>query len=127
MAAIANVKVIESMIEVPAVASAQYRKVDREAKLGDVIRYNDDNGYVTRGGFYEVVDIDWNDDPQIIDNDGDEYDLAGDDYEVYEKVTEAAAQESDDLFTYEGTQYRKVKRKAAVGERVLIVANTNLH
>src|SRR5690606_30949749 len=126
MAAITNVKVIESMIEVPAVSAAQYRKVDREAKDGDVIRFNDESDYVTRGGFYEVVRVDNAGDPQILDNDGDEYDLCGDDYEVYKKVTEAAKPESDELFTYEGpdgtsVQYRKVKRKAAVGERILIV------
>jgi len=124
MAAIANVKVIESMIEVPAVACAQYRKVDRKAKVGDVIKYTDESSsYLTSGEFYEVVRMDSYDDPQIIDNDGDEYDLAGDDYEVFEKVTEGAKPEAnpepDELFTYEGVQYRKVKRKAAVGELCL--------
>lgn len=120
-----NVKVIDEVIEVPAVEAVRYRKVDREAAVGDVIKFTDRiSGYLTHNGFYAVISFDSEGYPQIIDNDGDEYDLSRDDYEVFEKFTEAA--ESSELFTYENVQYRKVKRRANVGELVLYMSDTRV-
>lgn len=85
---------------------AKYRKVDRSAQEGDVIRITDEDApsYVIDGAFYEVDEIDSAGDPQITDEDGDSYDAGGNlTFEVYEKVTEQAAQ-----------QYREVKRYAKV-------------
>lgn len=86
----------------------KYRKVDRSVREGDVIKItdNDDSDSVIEGGFYEVDNVDSWDDPQIIDEDGDEFDCCGMDFEVYEKVAQ---------------QYREVKRWAEEGERIRIV------
>jgi len=119
MAAIANVKVIESMIEVDGV---NYRKANRPVREGDIVKANEINIDITIGKFYAVESVD-GEDFTFVDDDGDfrtRY-IGDEDYEVYEKVTEAAQPESDELFTYKGNKYRKVKRKAAVGERILIV------
>lgn len=73
-------------------ARTKYRKVERAAKAGDVIKITDSDAtsYVIEGAFYEVKRLDPYDDPQIIGEDGDEFDAAGVGYEVYEKVAESA-------------------------------------
>ncbi|AHM66907.1 hypothetical protein PPSQR21_032680 [Paenibacillus polymyxa SQR-21] len=100
-------------VTVPAVDvevnGVKYRKVDRDAQVGDIIRYMDDSDYVTKGAFYAVTRIDGADDPQIVDNDGDEHDLCGEEFEVYAKVSETTG------------EYREVKRWAEPGERIRIV------
>lgn len=105
MAKLTNVKVLIGDIEV---GGDQYRKVDREALVGDVVKITDEDvpGYVIGGGFYEVTRIDSHGDPQIADEDGDEFDLGCTDFEVYEKLA---------------VGYREVKRKANPGERIRIV------
>ncbi|MBJ6364198.1 hypothetical protein ACFOQM_23545 [Paenibacillus sp. GCM10012307] len=69
-----------------------YRRVDRNAALGDVVKITDEEarevGVLTFDAFYRVERVDRADDPHVLDNDGDDYDLCGWDYEVYEKVTE---------------------------------------
>ncbi|MEI2280735.1 hypothetical protein [Paenibacillus polysaccharolyticus] len=90
---------------------ATWRKVDRDVREGDAIKFTDEDRshYLTESELYVVNEVDYNDDPQITDDDEDEYDAGGDDYEVYEKVADSAA-----------VEYREVKRKAAVGERIRI-------
>jgi hypothetical protein len=90
----------------------KYRKVDREAQSGDIVKITDEDApnYIKDGAFYAVEYVDSSGDPQITDEDGDEYDLCSTDFEVYEKVTEPAA-----------VEYREVKRAAEKGERVRIV------
>lgn len=67
----------------------KYRKVtDRDVRESDFVVFSDeDRSYLTKGKPYEIVRFDSWGDPQIIDNDGDEFDLCGKEYEVYEKVT----------------------------------------
>ncbi|RCX22904.1 hypothetical protein DFP94_101493 [Fontibacillus phaseoli] len=103
-----NVTVPTVEVEIEGV---KYRKVDRKAAVGDVLKItdNDDCDYVIDGAFYEVTRVDCCDDPQFIDEDGDEFDGADVEYEVYEKVTESTQ------------KYREVKRKASAGERIKIV------
>lgn len=86
----------------------KYRKVERAARAGDIVKITDSDAprYVINGAFYEVTRLDSCGDPQIIDEDGDGYDCADVDYEVYEKVAQ---------------QYREVKRPAKVGERIKIM------
>ncbi|MCM3205663.1 hypothetical protein [Paenibacillus illinoisensis] len=88
---------------------AEWRKVDRDVRAGDAIKFTDEDrsSYLTESELYVVDRIDSCDDPQITDDDGDEYDAGCEDYEVYEKVV---------------VEYREVKRKAKVGERIKIVA-----
>lgn len=90
---------------------ATWRKVDRDVREGDAIKFTDEGrrSYLTDAGLYVVDHVDSCDDPQITDDDGDDYDAGSDDYEVYEKVADSAAQE-----------YREVKRKANVGDRIKI-------
>ncbi|MGF7045736.1 uncharacterized protein YodC (DUF2158 family) [Paenibacillus sp. DS2015] len=99
----------------------KYRKVERDVKAGDIVKVLDEDGndslYVTHGAFYKVDEVDICGDPQITDDDGDEYDLSDYRYEVYEKVTEVPSAP---------TKYREVKRKANVGERIKIVARVAL-
>lgn len=88
---------------------AEWRKVDRDVRAGDAIKFTDEDrsSYLTESELYVVDRIDSCDDPQITDDDGDEYDAGCEDYEVYEKVV---------------VEYREVKRKANVGDKVRIVA-----
>lgn len=94
--------------------NAHYRKVDRSAREGDVIVFERaPREYLTSGKEYVVTEIDWSGDALITDDDGDEYDTCGKTFDVYEKVSAET--------TVRGVQYREVKRKAAVGERIKIV------
>lgn len=92
---------------------AEWRKVDRAAREGDAIKFTDEfrSSYLRDAELYIVTDTDADDDTVFVtDDDGDEIDVDGRGYEVYEKVTEV------------GVDYREVKRKANVGERIKIVA-----
>ncbi|KOS03920.1 hypothetical protein [Paenibacillus polymyxa] len=101
-------------VTVPAVDvevnGVKYRKVERDAQVGDIIRYLDDSDYVTKGAFYAVTRIDGAGDPHISDDDGDDHDLCGEEFEVYAKVSDT------------GVVYSGVKRPAKVGERIRIVS-----
>ncbi|WP_103110239.1 hypothetical protein [Brevibacillus reuszeri] len=94
------------------VEGAKYRKVERKAQAGDIVKITDAHApsYVVNGAFYEVKNVDRDGDPQITDEDGDKYYLYEEKFEVYEKVTEPAA-----------VEYREVKRVAQVGERIKII------
>ncbi|MDQ0168719.1 hypothetical protein [Paenibacillus tundrae] len=96
--------------------SATWRKVDRDVRGGDAIKFTDESlpSYLTESELYVVNYVDRVGDPRITDDDGDEYDAGGRDYEVYEKVMDSAA-----------VEYREVKREAAVGERIKIVEKLN--
>lgn len=112
-------EVYEALTPVPAESSAeitfdgaQYRKVDRSAREGDVIVFAEAlRSYLTSGKAYLVNEIDSGGDAQIADDDGDEYDSFGETFDVYEKVSVETPTQT----------YREVKRKAAVGERIKIV------
>ncbi|WP_186331526.1 hypothetical protein [Paenibacillus xylanexedens] len=92
---------------------ATWRKVDRDVRAGDAIKFTDEDRshYLTGAELYVVDYVDRVGDPRITDDGEDGYDAGGEDYEVYEKVTDSAAQE-----------YREVNRKAAVGERIKVIA-----
>ncbi|MEH7246511.1 hypothetical protein V7114_06900 [Neobacillus niacini] len=87
-------KAFSGNIEVPEVEidGVLYRKVtERNPKVGDFVKLSatDDDGtddLVTFGKYYEIVEIDEYDDPQITDDEGDQYDIGGDTFDVYEKV-----------------------------------------
>ena len=76
------------------VGGDKYRKVEREAREGDIVKITDENlpSYVIDGAFYKIDSLDGDGDPFIIDEDGDIYNLCGDDFEVYEKVTQRQTQ-----------------------------------
>ncbi|EMT54760.1 hypothetical protein I532_04110 [Brevibacillus borstelensis AK1] len=53
-----------------------YKKVERHAKEGDkFVLYTGGSALLTGGKIYEIKRFDYAGDPQIIDDDGDEYDL----------------------------------------------------
>jgi hypothetical protein len=97
------------------VEGVKYRKVDREAQAGDIVKaLTDRNVDVDKGAFYSVIDEEGA--TGFHDNVGD-FRSAGlrnhpERFEVYEKVTEPAA-----------VEYREVNRKAEKGERIRIVAS----
>lgn len=77
----------------------QYREISRDARVGDFLKFEDDAdipGYVSHGHYYEIFGIDWNDDPQILDDDGDNYDTYEKDFTVYEKVSDEAEVQTDE-------------------------------
>lgn len=82
----------EDQVELVSKASDQFTKVDRNANPGDFIKFNEIGifvkEYLTEGKYYEVTRLDACFDPQIKDDDGDEFDLAGEDYDVFEKVSD---------------------------------------
>lgn len=105
----AKLDVVIPAVEVE-VNGVKYRKVDRKAQAGDIIRIMEcSRSYVTFGGFYTVDRVDGWGDARITDDDGNSYDTYGDKYDVYEKVASSA------------TKYSEVKRKANIGERIRIV------
>lgn len=116
-----NVKVISEQIEYQ---GATYVKSDGAASAGDIIRFEEDYSYMTKGGYYEVTRLDGVGDAQVIDDEGDEYDTLGDDFTVFKRVEAASAPAASDIVTHEGVKYRKVKRKAAAGDTAIITANT---
>jgi YD repeat-containing protein len=94
------------------VDGVDYVKSDESANVGDIIRVTDEDAKdhrLTYNGFYTVTRIDSWDDPQIIDEDGDDFDLGGWTYEVY-----ALKAKSREFYT-------EIKRKANVGDRIRIV------
>lgn len=74
------------------VGGAKYRKVDRKAQEGDIIKITDEDAprYLPQEAFFAVNHIDRWGDAFVTDEDGDDFDLGSSDldYEVYEKVTE---------------------------------------
>lgn len=95
------------------VEGVKYRKVEREAQAGDIVRVLvDDYIDVEMDAFYSVINEDG--ETGFYDDCGDFRDGAIQyyprDFDVYEKVTEPAA-----------VEYREVKRVAKVGERIKIV------
>jgi hypothetical protein len=70
----------------------KYRKVtDRDPRVGDYVKFDESSrSYLTSGKYYEIVEIDVYGDPQIIDDDGDAFDIGGLEFEVYELVAEGA-------------------------------------
>lgn len=101
------------------VDGVKYRKVERKAKSGDIVKALSSEWDITDGAFYAIY-LDDCEDLAFLDDVEDERDLddalRGYKYEVYEKVTEPLATPSAP------TKYREVKRKANVGERIKIVA-----
>lgn len=100
----------------------EYVRSEGDAAAGDIIRLgNEDKRYLKDGGYYMVDSVDEYGDPQITDNDDDEYDTAGleDDYVVFKKATEPAAGGTE-IVTHEGANYRKVKRVAKPGDLVIV-------
>ncbi|MFF2886689.1 hypothetical protein [Paenibacillus sp. NPDC057967] len=68
-------------------ATVRYRKVDRKAQTGDIVRARESSTDITQGAFYRVT-ASYGDRIEFNDNDGDLRNRNLSKYEVYEKVTE---------------------------------------
>ncbi|NHN31171.1 hypothetical protein [Paenibacillus agricola] len=137
---------------IPAIATISYNGVnyvqsEEAAVKGDIIRIADDEGAsdLTDGAYYEVNRVDSAGDPQITDDDGDNYDTArlDEDFVVFkrpetESPTEPSAAPTSiptsltttlpsDYVIHAGSVYTKESRKANVGETVIIIANMTHH
>jgi hypothetical protein len=112
-----GVSVVSVHAEKIAYDSAEYVKTAEEAKPGDIIRINDDEGceYITDSAYYLVDRVDTYGDAHITDNDGDDFDTSDLDetFEVFAKVSAEIPQAP--------VSYREVERSASVGERVKVV------
>lgn len=98
-------------------AQETYRLVtDREPKAGDFVKFDDpDNGDITIGKYYEIIEVDSAGDPQIVDDAGDKYDTYGEEFEVYEKVSTT----QPETIRHNGATYTLVGRKAQPGDVVV--------
>jgi hypothetical protein len=99
-----------------------YRKVDRKAQAGDIVKFTDGAlpSFVTDGAFYAVDRVDGAGDAHITDNDGDGYDTAGDSFEVYAPLSVDPPVAPSDELTFGGATYRKVDRPACEGDVIVI-------
>ncbi|GGF88179.1 hypothetical protein [Paenibacillus abyssi] len=111
MAKLTGVKVVAEHIEFE---GAEYAKVDREARAGDIVRMDASgyDNYLPEGTFYDIYRVARDGSARILDEDDDELEV-DDDFSVFEKVAEPAA---PDLVVHNGVTYRKVAREANVGE-----------
>ncbi|MEK4360862.1 hypothetical protein NYE48_28035 [Paenibacillus sp. FSL M7-1455] len=118
----AKLNVVIPAVEVE-VNGQKYRKVEREAKTGDIVKITDFivPDFIEDGGFYEVVRIDSCGYPQIFDEDGDECYLCKDAYEVYEKVAEPATPQYRKVMKEEYEEATKPKPNVSVGDKVRII------
>lgn len=93
--------------------SETYRLVtDRDPKVGDFVKYADNDNDVTAGKYYEVTEIDKDGDLEFTDDAGDT-NVAISDYEVFEVYEKINGEPM--------VEYREVKREAKVGELIKIV------
>ncbi|MED0799362.1 hypothetical protein P4T18_18295 [Bacillus inaquosorum] len=66
---------------------AEYKRIGKsEAQAGDYVKFDDPPSYLTEKEYYEIIRLDLYGDPQIIDDEEDEFDTYGYDFEVYRKV-----------------------------------------
>ncbi|CAM2954214.1 hypothetical protein PASE110613_09365 [Paenibacillus sediminis] len=89
----------------------KYRKVERKAKAGDIVKALKSSIDIDKGAFYGPLYVKYGlgFDDNVGDSRGGQISNYASDYEVYEKVSETTS------------KYREVKRHAKVGERIKIV------
>lgn len=85
---------IEQVQETITHEGVEYKRVDREAREGDVVVFTEaPDDYVTAGKPYEIKRIDFEGDPVYLDNDGDTSYITHmtDEFDVYEPVVAKSA------------------------------------
>ncbi|WP_366597630.1 hypothetical protein AB0R79_18025 [Bacillus velezensis] len=102
---------------------AEYKRIDKdEAQEGDYIKFDQaPKRYLTADKYYEIDYVDSNGDPQIIDDDGDDFDtysLDDDEFEVYRKVDGAPEPKPERLKVGD---YAKVVGQSIINEKGAIV------
>lgn len=108
---------------------AEYVKSEENAVAGDIIRFDEDGySHVKEGAFYKVDRVDGAGDAHITDEDGDDFDTCGNDFTVFKieedasKVDSDTVDKTDDIVVHEGVKYRKIARKASLGEKAILVS-----
>lgn len=113
---------VNVMVEIGG-SNVEFRKVDRKAQAGDIVKMKYSVTDVDSGAFY-LVEADSDSDLFFRDNAGDErYRLDNghsDSYEVYAPVIAEVTSESTDEITFEGATYRKVDRSAREGDVIIL-------
>ncbi|QJC97167.1 hypothetical protein HC660_26930 [Bacillus mojavensis] len=72
---------------------AEYKRIGKsEAQAGDYVKFDDPPSYLTDKEYYEIIRLDLYGDPQIIDDEEDEFDTYGFDFEVYRKAGAASVE-----------------------------------
>ncbi|URD63475.1 hypothetical protein [Bacillus velezensis] len=105
---------------------AGYVRIDKsEAQEGDYIKFDEaPRTYLTAGEYYEIDYVDSHGDPQITDDDGDEFDTYSLDhceFEVYRKVSAASVEVEPKPERLKVGDYAKVVGQAIVTEKGEIV------
>ncbi|OMD16248.1 hypothetical protein [Paenibacillus odorifer] len=119
---------VNVMVEVGG-SNVEFRKVDRKAQAGDIVKALVNSLDVEAGAFYEIVS-DKHGAADFLDDAGDvngraDTDGYPEEFEVYEAVAPVTAEssaESSDEITFENARYRKVNRSAREGDVVKCVS-----
>lgn len=101
-----------------------YCKVtDREPKVGDFVKFAEDNTYddISADTYYRINGIDEDGDLEFVDEGDETIAIYGyDEFEVYE-----LAQSNTDSLTHNGAEYKRVHRKAQPGDVVVFTENSS--
>ncbi|NGM81245.1 hypothetical protein G5B47_02330 [Paenibacillus sp. 7124] len=100
------------------VNGVEYRKVDRKAQAGDIVKMLEADIDVETGAFYNLAD---GSATHFMDDDHDPRLLNGWEHEVYAPVSAES-----DTITFEGAAYRKVARIASVGDVIVFTDGAQL-
>ncbi|MCY9052498.1 hypothetical protein MOE90_02170 [Bacillus spizizenii] len=105
---------------------AEYKRIGKsEARVGDYVKFDDPPSYLTDKEYYAIVRLDHCGDPQVIDDDGDEFDTVGSDFEVYRKVSAVSVEVEPKAERLKVGDYAKVVKRirdhsAEIGEIVIV-------
>lgn len=109
-----NVEIKNEVVEVE-YEGKTYKLTEEKAREGDLVRfYRRPYSFITRNGFYLVSRLNSHGDAQIIDDDGDEFDMCGEEFEVYAPLEEPKKEAT--------IEYEEVTRHAKVGELIRITS-----
>lgn len=115
----AKLNVVIPAVEVT-VGDVTYRKVDRKAQAGDIVKALKNEEDITGGAFYAVQEERGR--HTFYDNENDSRPVTLRDcpelFEVYAPISEPATQPQTDTITFEGATWRKVDRVVREGDAI---------
>jgi len=113
----AKLNVVIPAVEVT-VDGVAYRKVDRKAQAGDIVKALESDLDIDKGAFYGPVTGADTDCVEFTDNVGDQRRRGSVSYEVYAPISEPAAETKPDTITFKGAEWRKVNRNVREGDAI---------
>lgn len=113
----AKLNVVIPAVEVT-VDGVTYRKVDRKAQAGDIVKALESDLDIDKGAFYGPVTGADTDCVEFTDNVGDQRRRGSGSYEVYAPISEPAAETKPDTITFQGAEWRKVDRDVRKGDAI---------